>query len=52
MLRRVVAGTLAVSTWPLLYVSMWAVPEIAEFLFFMMLIAPAVVWEGIMEGHK
>lgn len=52
MLRRVIAGTLAVLSLPLLYVSMWVLPEVAELFFFLMLIAPMAVWESIMEGHK
>lgn len=51
MLRRIIAGVLAASTWPIIYMGMWVLPDIAFGLFFLMLIAPLAVWEGIMEGH-
>jgi hypothetical protein len=51
-MRRVIAGVLAASTLPLLWVAMWIVPDIAFGLFFVMLIAPWAVWQGIMEGHN
>ena len=49
-MRRIVAGFSAALTAILLYVSMWVVPDIAFGLFFVMLIAPYAVWQGIMEG--
>jgi hypothetical protein len=50
MLRRVFAFTAAALTAVALYASMWILPEVAEGLFFIMLIAPGGVWMAVMEG--
>ncbi len=49
-MRKFVAGFCAALTWPILWVGMWVLPDIAFGLFFVMLIAPYAVWQGIMEG--
>lgn len=51
-MRRFVAGFCAALTWPLLWGAMWVLPDIAFGLFFLMLIAPYAVWQGIMEGSN